>query len=952
MKRSILFAALLGMLTLLLAAPAQLAIVSGQKTSLHELATTLIGEGQTVYYYNDNYMVARLDPTKYSAKYPGEPQKGEQLYLIQGLSADERLKLSSLGALHPLGERDALLISSANDVLIREFSPGSFTELSHNPLRSLPRQAHAQTLRQIDPQILQMVSMVNADSVSYFLQSLQDLQTRYALAENRLAVATWIKDTFVRFGIANTYLEEFTWNGTQQYNVVATIEGTTYPDEYIVVGGHHDSVTYNQPHLWAPGADDNASGTVAAIETARVMMASSFQPKCSIRFITFAAEEFGLHGSHFNAQEAENAGTNIRLMINHDMIANNSNNSGLVRLMPYNGSEALNQVASDLVEDYSSLQTVYGNLNSSSSDSYAYWSRGYPVLYFFEMDFSEVYHSDDDTMANLDPHYCTEVIKASLACTANFAMMPGMVQGANLTDVGDGNSLLISWEEITDPSVTNVLIRYSTTDPTNEQPIMVSEGTSYLVQGLVTGENYNFSLCVSNSAGFESPQIYFSGSPMLNPRTPENLVAVPLLNAIGLSWEANHELDFAGYRLYRASSPELELVLVSDGLLTEPEYLDTEVEGDPEIIYTYKVQAVDTTGNTSELSGIAGGRPATFDNGILLIDATAGGNGSGPFMPTNQMVSDYYTDVLSGFDVHNLDLAEVSRDIRLYDICIYSTIIWHDVDSTTDILPQDVVKALGEYVALGGNLLYNGYFPGKALAGNAGYPAEFNDQQVIRNVFGAASADYVLQARLRMALSQEDLVPDLTVGNHASMEAFNFHIIKVEALYPTASAEIWYTYHSDYDSGSPYAQMQGYPIGIYNEYLQGRSLLLSFPLYVMNQQDVSQLLYGVLHHKWGESTGNEDTSSPAITELKISPSYPNPFRNSTSFQVTGAGKDSGKIKIYNLRGQMIRELKPQASGEYTWDGMDHRGSSVSSGIYFARVSDGGRYAQRKLIRLK
>jgi hypothetical protein len=141
---------------------------------------------------------------------------------------------------------------------------------------------------------------------------------------------------------------------------------------------------------------------------------------------------------------------------------------------------------------------VYGNLNSSSSDSYAYWSRGYPVLYFFYIYLSEVYQSYEDTMATLDPQYCTEVIKASLACTANFAMMPGMVQGANLTDVGDGNSLLISWEEITDPSVTNVLIRYSTTDPTNEQPIMVSEGTSYLVQGLVTGENYNFSLCVSN----------------------------------------------------------------------------------------------------------------------------------------------------------------------------------------------------------------------------------------------------------------------------------------------------------------------------------------------------------------------------------------------------------------------------------------------------------------------
>ena len=69
----------------------------------------------------------------------------------------------------------------------------------------------------------------------------------------------------------------------------------------------------------APGADDNASGTAAVLEAARVL--SQYRFKHTLRFVTFAAEEQGLIGSYYYVAEARSAGTPIGGAINLDMIA-------------------------------------------------------------------------------------------------------------------------------------------------------------------------------------------------------------------------------------------------------------------------------------------------------------------------------------------------------------------------------------------------------------------------------------------------------------------------------------------------------------------------------------------------------------------------------------------------------------------------------------------------------
>ncbi len=76
------------------------------------------------------------------------------------------------------------------------------------------------------------------------------------------------------------------------YNVIATLEGSEYPDQWVILGNHHDA--------WIYGAADPSSGTTSLLEVARCLGALAKQgmrPKRTIIFASWDAEEFGILGS-------------------------------------------------------------------------------------------------------------------------------------------------------------------------------------------------------------------------------------------------------------------------------------------------------------------------------------------------------------------------------------------------------------------------------------------------------------------------------------------------------------------------------------------------------------------------------------------------------------------------------------------------------------------------------
>jgi len=104
----------------------------------------------------------------------------------------------------------------------------------------------------------------------------------------------------------------------QARNVVATLKGTEFPDEKIVIGGHLDS--------WdlSTGAIDNGIGSFAVLDIARAFKANHLQPKRTVQFIMFMGEEQGLLGSTYLVEQAIKDGSieNIRYMMNLDMTGN------------------------------------------------------------------------------------------------------------------------------------------------------------------------------------------------------------------------------------------------------------------------------------------------------------------------------------------------------------------------------------------------------------------------------------------------------------------------------------------------------------------------------------------------------------------------------------------------------------------------------------------------------
>jgi len=82
-------------------------------------------------------------------------------------------------------------------------------------------------------------------------------------------------------------------------NVVAELKGSQYPDEIITIGGHLDSWDVNE------GAHDDGAGIVQTMEVLRVMKASNYVPKRTIRFVLFANEENGGKGGAKYAELAK-----------------------------------------------------------------------------------------------------------------------------------------------------------------------------------------------------------------------------------------------------------------------------------------------------------------------------------------------------------------------------------------------------------------------------------------------------------------------------------------------------------------------------------------------------------------------------------------------------------------------------------------------------------------------
>jgi hypothetical protein len=270
-----------------------------------------------------------------------------------------------------------------------------------------------------------LMNALNSDSIKSTVIWLEDMGTRFAFADNHRKVAVRIQDRFKRSGYYNAYLDSFLlstkWRNqnysTWQYNVVAQLTGSVYPDSVNILGAHYDSiVSLGDPFTKAPGANDNGSGIAAMIEIARVMKTKGYTPDNSIQFVAFAAEEVGLFGSADYAAKLFDSGKAVGIMINNDMIANVSNADRLswtVNLKHYGNSEDLSYEAFVLCNNYTDLIPVVDPAGNNRSDSYSFFLKDFRPIYFASNSSDNNYHTLNDLAEECNFTYCTLVSKLS-----------------------------------------------------------------------------------------------------------------------------------------------------------------------------------------------------------------------------------------------------------------------------------------------------------------------------------------------------------------------------------------------------------------------------------------------------------------------------------------------------------------------------------------------------------
>jgi hypothetical protein len=244
--------------------------------------------------------------------------------------------------------------------------------------------------------------------------------------------------------------------------------------------------------LFAPGADDNASGVATTLEIARVLKLHNYESLSSIRFVNYAMEERGLIGAYHDAEKNMfNNNLDVYAMLNSDMIANALANNWIFCLVIYPEADFLTDIALKHAQNLN-MNVFTTNEMNNRSDSWAYHTFGVPSLFFQEGEFSPYYHSVDDLVINTNKDYAQQMMKliaSTLLTTSNLFPAP---KNFIIYNYKNTNSMLAEWERINDVNaVYNIILKDT---ETNEERTFSTTENNYLLQNLIQNRLYEITL--------------------------------------------------------------------------------------------------------------------------------------------------------------------------------------------------------------------------------------------------------------------------------------------------------------------------------------------------------------------------------------------------------------------------------------------------------------------------
>lgn len=336
---------------------------------------------------------------------------------------------------------------------------------------------------------------------------------------------------------------------TNLTNVVATLKGTTNPERIYVVSGHYDSMCTSpiDAKCDAPGANDDASGTAAVIELARVMSKRKYD--ATIVFMTVPGEEQGLLGAAYYAEQAKQKAWNIEAMFTNDIIGGvttykNSPDRKKVRVF----SEG---VPSDETEPQAATRRSVGGENDSSSrqlaryikeqsdrylknfsvwmiyrrdrylrggDHIPFLERGFPAVRFTEPNEDYTHQHQNlrtennifygDTIEFVDFEYVANVTKVNMISLASLALAPSKPKNAAIVTARLTNDTDLKWDANTDADIAGYEVVWrDTTSAVWTNSKFVGNSLTYTAKEM-SKDNYFFGVRAVDKDGNKSPVVY------------------------------------------------------------------------------------------------------------------------------------------------------------------------------------------------------------------------------------------------------------------------------------------------------------------------------------------------------------------------------------------------------------------------------------------------------------
>ena len=398
----------------------------------------------------------------------------------------------------------------------------------------------APTALTVSPLVQEMIAQITTNRLAAWMNELSgpsaavadgsytNIRTRHTASGRPLGRATaYMSEYFSALGYDTRY-QHWSAGGSSNRNVIATWPGTSLSSQVVIISAHLDDMPSGAT---APGADDNASGSLAVLMAAELFRDAVFER--TVRFVLFTGEEQGLYGSAAYAAQCAAAGDNIVGVLNLDMIAWDSNSDGVLWLDTRLTSDPGYAADRAIAAMFTNVVAVYGlgglapQIHANGvdySDHYSFWDEGYPAILAIEDDddFNTNYHTTSDTATTLKWSYFARFVQASVATVAHLAgpvarssfdavrvvsgpfapastvghgtfvarHQPGAIEGDDRGDAGWSNAPVIPLTNrlalMSRPGATNL---YLDARPTNSETIFLASLVSVQTNASLTTTN-------------------------------------------------------------------------------------------------------------------------------------------------------------------------------------------------------------------------------------------------------------------------------------------------------------------------------------------------------------------------------------------------------------------------------------------------------------------------------